>query len=545
MAEAEQLGQGRQAFARQQWKQAYRHLCAVDAQASLEPADLERLAVAAYLVGRDADATAMWRRAHHTLIDQGRPERAALCGFWLSLHSLLSGDGAQCAGWLARTQRLLVDHPGCAEQGYVHIVDGLRQLRRDPEAARASFEQAIALAERFGDNDLLALGLVSRGQALIHRERVAEGVSQLDEAMVTIAAGDGSPILAGILYCAVILTCQRIFDLERCKQWTLALGQWCADQPDLVQFRGQCLVHRSEILQLQGAWPEAIDEATRACELNAERDPRAAGRAFYQRGELERLCGHLERADQMYREAARSGTEPQPGLALLRLAQGDADAAEAAIRRAFSEASHAQGPGRATSRLALLGAYVDIMLAVGDRGAARAGADELATIAAAIDSSFLRARANLAVGSVLLAEGDPQAALAALREAWTLWQQLEAPYESAQVRVLIGRACQSLGDEDTARSHRDAAALAFQRLGAAPALAELELKPARGSQDALTAREVEVLALVAAGRSNRQIAAELHISEHTVARHLSNIFTKLDVTSRTAAVMSAVERGLL
>lgn len=543
------LERGRQAFAGREWKEAYRQLSAADANLPLEPADLECLAQAAYLIGSDTEATALFRRAHHVLIDKGQPERAARWGFWLSLNALLRGDAAQSSGWLARTQRLLRDRPECAEQGYVGLLSGLRQMGRgDAEGARAHFEQAISLADRFEDADLLAFGLLSRGQALIQVQRVAEGVAQLDEAMITVATGEISPMVAGIVYCAVILTCQRIFDLRRCKEWTQALNEWCAGQPDLVPYRGECLVHRSEILQLQGEWSDAMSEAKRAIESYSERNEKSAGRAFYQRAELHRLRGEFELAGEMYREAGRRGTEPQPGLSLLRLAQGDVDAAKAAISRVVSEASHRQGPGGGTARPNVLRAYVEIMLVAGELEIAKAAAAELEALAAGMDAPFLRASSTQATGVALLAQGDAQAALAVLRDAWAAWQQLEAPYESAQVRVLIGRACQRLGDEETARSHYDAAARTFEQLGAAPALAELEKAvetPDAACESQLSSRELQVLRLVATGQSNREIAARLFISEHTVAGHLSNIFNKLGVPSRTAATAYAFERGLL
>ncbi|HEX6318247.1 MAG TPA: response regulator transcription factor [Burkholderiales bacterium] len=542
------LERGRQAFASREWKEAYRQLSAADANLPLEPADLECLAQAAYLIGSDTEATALFTRAHHVLIDKRQPERAARWGFWLSFNALLRGDAAQSTGWLARIQRLVRDCPECAEQGYVGLLSGLRQMGQgDAEGARAHFEEVISLADRFEDPDLLAFGLLSRGQALIQLQRVAEGVPQLDEAMITVATGEVSPMVAGIVYCAVILTCQRIFDLRRCKEWTQALSEWCAAQPDLVPYRGECLVYRSEILQLQGEWSDAISEVKRAIESYSDRDENSAGRAFYQRAELHRLRGEFELAEEMYREAGRRGTEPQPGLSLLRLAQGDVDAAKAAIRRVVSEASHRQGPGGGTARPKVLRAYVEIMIASDEIEIAKAAAAELEALAAGMDAQFLRASSAQAAGAVLLAQGNAQAALAILRDAWTAWQQLEAPYESAQVRVLIGRACQSLGDEETARSHYDAAARTFERLGAATALAELE-KPVEtpdAGESQLSSRELEVLRLVATGRSNREIAARLFISEHTVARHLSNIFSKLGVASRTAATAFAFERGLL
>ncbi|MEX0732389.1 MAG: LuxR C-terminal-related transcriptional regulator [Aquisalimonadaceae bacterium] len=550
MASTPAIIEGREAFARQEWRDAYARFSAADREQPLEPADLEWFATAAYLVGEDAHATAIWTRAHHQLIDQGHVERAARCGFWLSLSLLLGGEMARSTGWLARSQRLLKDRENaCGEQGYGLIVTGLLAMGKGAtESAGASFEQAIALAEQFGDLDLLALGLLGRGQSLIQSHKSAEGVTRLDEAMVAVTAGDVSPVLTGIIYCAVILTCQRIFDLPRAREWTTQLDAWCASQPDLVPYRGQCLVHRSEILQWKGDWPEALAEVVNARDhLSARAEP-VVGRACYQQGELHRLRGEFAQANEMYREAGRNGCEPQPGVSLLLLAEGKPDAAASAIRGIADSAGSLQGPGAGSSRLKLLGPYVEILIATGDLETARAAADELTRIAAAFDAPFLLATSAQATGAVLFAEGKMKAALALLREAWTIWQQLAMPYESARVRVLIGRVCQRLGDHETVRMHFDAAHAVFERLGAAPDLVELErLMAARdaGPSSALTDREQEVLLLVASGETNRQIATALGISEHTVARHLSNIFDKLGVTSRTAASAFAHKHKLV
>jgi len=415
MTLADALAQGRESYGRQVWADAYAQLASADHRTPLELEDLERLATAAYLVSRDDESVDAWARAYHGWTRLGDAARAARCAFWLAFELVNKRELARGGGWVDRAQRLLDDRDlDCVEQGRLPYLRALRSVfEGHASAAHTAFSEAVKIGERFRDPELTALARIGEGRCLIYLGEIAEGVALLDEAMVAVTAREVSPIAVGDLYCTVIDGCQEVFDPRRAREWTAALSHWCQSQPELVLYRGQCLVHRAEIMQLHGEWSDARDEVQRVLDRLAQQSgPLVEGAAWYLKAELHRLRGEFAEAEEAYRQANQLGREPQPGLARLRLAQAQTEAALAAIRRVLDEAEDR------VTRSRVLGSYVEIVLAGGDVSAARAAADELSQIAADFDAPLLHALSALSTGAVLLAEGDPRAALGELRRAW-------------------------------------------------------------------------------------------------------------------------------
>jgi DNA-binding CsgD family transcriptional regulator len=546
MQEVELVSRGREAFARRAWLDAFESLSRAERAAPLEPEELELLATSAYMLGRDADHVRALERAHHAYLDTGGIPRAVYCAYWIGHNMMLRGEAGPASGWFSRGQRLLErDGQDCAERGYLLIPELVAQaIAGEHEAGYTTATEVAEIGTRFGDQDLIAIGVHEQGHALVRMGHFEEGLRLVDEVMVTVTTGELSPIVAGLVYCNTIGFWQSVYELRRAREWTDALTRWCQQQPDMVAHTGVCLVHRAEIMQLQGAWEASLEEARRAGERFAEGvlNERVCAKAFYRQGEVHRLRGERSAAEESYREASRRGFEPQPGLALLRLAEGKRDVAASAMRRALNEAS------RVHARAALLPAYVEIMLAAGEVEEARGACRELESISSAHRSDMLRAMSAQAQGALALVEGESDRALAALREALRAWQELEAPYEVARVRVLVGLGCRATGDEDTAAWELDAARGVFDRLGAVPDVSRVDSLTAstqRAPAHGLTQRELQVLRLVAGGATNRSIAAELVLSERTIDRHVSNIFAKLGVSSRAAATAYAYEHDLV
>ncbi len=531
----EALLAAREAYERRDWVATYERLSDLGS-AALQAEDFARLAAAAYLTGRTNDCILALQRAHQAHLDDGSVPAAARCAFWLAQTLNSAGESAIAGGWLARMRRLLDDLPDdVVERGYLHVLVMFRHIAEGDFSAAAECGEAItAYGRRFGDPDLLAVGMSSEGRLALYRGRVAEGLTLLDEAMLGVAAGDVSTIFAGNVYCSMIEACQEISDFGRAAQWTMALTRWCAEQPGLVMFTGQCAVHRGQLMRIRGCYPEALQEFSLAARrYRAAGMPDAAGLAFAESGDVLRILGKFDAAQDAYDEARKHGHEPQPGLALLWQARGRTGAAKTAIRRLLAERPDDVG------RSQLLPSAVQILLAADDIDGAGQVGDELARIAADFGCAALSAMADYAVGSVLLARDDYADAIPKLRDAVRKWAQAEAPYEVARCGVLIGRALRGIGDEDSANAEFATARAVFDQVGAVPAGREAGALLGASTPGGLTTREIEVLRLVAAGKTNPEIASALVLSEKTVARHLSNIFAKLEVGSRTAAAAFA------
>lgn len=540
MGVVDTLVRAREAFDRHDWLAAYEGLSTAGDDALLA-ADFADLAAAAFLVGRHNDCLRALDRAHHAHLAAGDVAAAVRAAFWMAATLLDRGESAVAGGWLSRAERLLDGIDGDpVERGYLAYA----RLQRAVLSGR--FEEALVAApavtdygRRYDDADLVAAGLVSEGRLAIYTARVREGVALLDEAMTGVLAGEVSPIFAGNVYCTAIEGCQEISDYGRVAEWTEALSTWSSAQPGLLPFTGQCALHRGQVMRVRGALRQAVDELTLAVDRYVATGwlP-PAGIALAELGEVQRILGDLDAARAAVMRSVEVGYDPQPLQALIALDDGRPDAAATSVRRLLAE------PGDPIHRSRLLPGAIEVLLAVGDLDAAAPVVTELGELAATIGTPSLTAMADRAAGALELVRDQPERAVPPLRRAVHAFVELDFPYEAARARVQLGRSLGLLGDDEAAGAQLEAARRVFADLGAAPALRECHGPEPGGRPAGLTAREAEVLGLVAEGLSNPQIARRLVLSEKTVARHLSNIFGKLGVASRTAAAAYAFDHGI-
>ena len=524
----------REAFDRRDWRSAYDAFRACE---ELSADDHDALAESAHWLGLPDQVIDSYSEAYRLHVEAGSGRRAALSAFMLAIYLRLRGDGAEADGWLARAQRLLTAEAEGAEHGYPLYLGIARLMGSDLEAAAESARRMQDLGRRFGDDSLVALGVLFEGRVLVKQARVEEGLALLDEAMLAALSDRLKPMWTGAIYCGLLDACHELVDLRRAREWTEATRRWCSPLPVASLYPGICRVHSAELLHVGGAWQQAEAEALDACRDMAGIDVFVVAAGYYEVGEIRRRRGDLTGAEEAYTRAHEVGRDPQPGWALLRLAQGRVDAASSSIAATLAAFS-----GSRLERAPLLAAQVEIAKAAGDLDLAEAAACEVAEIAEAFESAALRAEGHRCRGGVALARGRAVEALANLRLAFELWHELDVPYEAARTRVLLADAYQALDDMDAATRERAAARSSFERLGAVADRRALD--DAAAPPYELTAREIDVLELVAAGLTNPQIAASLYISRKTAEHHVSNILVKLGVSSRTEAATAAVRLGL-
>jgi DNA-binding CsgD family transcriptional regulator len=510
---------------------------------TLAASELDELAEALFWLDDPRASTRTWHRAYAAHVLGGDDDRAAMAAWRAFYDHFLIGEHAIAAGWLRRVHRHVAADGQRPVAGYLAVAEADRcDAEGRPDVALRETGRAVDIGRRTGDRDLTALALSSRGRLLIARGQVPEGVALLDEAMASVIAGELTALFTGWVFCSALDACHGLADLRRATEWTDAALRWCDTLREGALFPGLCRVHRVELACLRGAWGDAENQVVRACEELLAHDPRYAGEAHYLAGELRRLRGDLDGAEAAYLRAHELGRSPQPGLALVRLEQGEVDAARHALRNASRP-----GPATPLPRARLLAAMVDAELAAGDPDAAEDAARALEVLADTTGSAYLDSLAAESRGAVALQRGEVAAAFGPLRAAYERHATAGLRFEAARVQVRLGVASRLAGDAEGARLELTAARATFERLGASIEArnAAALLGAPRTRVGGLTDREVEVLQLVALGHTNRRIGTELQISEHTVARHLSNIRLKLGVPSRAAATAFAVANHLV
>ena len=533
------LAEARRAHAEQNWPEAY-DLLRRHAVEDLGAEDRSALADAAWWLGKLDESIVARELAYEARAEAGDDLAAALEAFALSLALGDKGEDARASGWRARAYRLTKDDPESLAAGYLLSMEATAAFHAGaPDECIEKAAATIAIGRKNHDDTLVAWATHVEGLGLVKRGDVDKGWERLDESMVAVTSQKLKPMWAGLMHCGMLVACEEYGEPRRGWQWVEATERWLGTVPGAVLYPGVCRIHKVRIMQLRGTWPEAEAEARDACADLLGVHTFSAARGYYEIAEIKRLTGDYDAAHELYKQAHALGCDPQPGLERLRLAQGRTDAAVAGLRRALGEMTDP------LLRAALLPHQTDVALAAGDLDAATRAATELQELADKYRSPIMVASAAAARGAVSLAAGDANAALARLRLAIATWMRLDCAYEAARARALAADALTLLGDEDGAELEVAAALEVFENLGAEPDARAVRSRRA-GSEPAngLSGREVEVLRLVAAGRSNKDIASALFISENTVARHVQNIFAKLGVASRSAATAAALKQGL-
>ncbi|WP_020386066.1 helix-turn-helix transcriptional regulator [Kribbella catacumbae] len=533
------LARARELHHASRWAEACTEYAAADAEEPLCVEDLQAFAEAAQVSARGDEAVALLHRVFEQRVSADELEDAAQVAFWLWWVLLNTNEVVQASGWLKQTSRIL--GPELAGSLWLRIPEAMFQAATGNRSRAGELLRAIVDE---GQGEVVPWALCMWGQTLIEDGRLEDGLDRLEEAMAILRNQGLSPRVTPWIYCAAVRGCCVARDFARARDWNRSMARWLDSLSSVGgAYLGNCRIYRSRLMSLNGAWPDAVDEIAAVCADLDGYTGWVCGHAFYQLGEVRRLRGEWDAAEGAYRRAAEHGCPTQPGLALLRLGEGELDAASAGVRRALTEVA------ATPDRLDLLKAAVTIYLEQGDIEAARVAVTEFEELTEDLTMPVIDAERCAVRGALSLSEGDPVGALPLLRRAVATWQDQDAPHERAQVNVLIGQACRALADQDGARLEFSAARETFERLGARPDLARLDriiaATDAGAGTSGLTPREIEVLCLIARGKANRAIANELHLSERTVHRHVSNIFTKLDVDSRTAAVAYGIRHGIV
>ncbi len=535
----------RDAYQRGAWADATDLFLGADTETGLEIDDLDALVWAAGISARDREMLAALERVHAHHADRGDHEECARASFWSGLRNMMIGEVGLGSGWLQRAAKHAEQTPpDCVQRGYLLLPQVfMHRGKGDYEAAVEVADAAIAIGEKAGEPDLIAFAGSVKGGVLFRLGRISEGYLPIDEAMVLASSKRLSPLVCGVVYCEILSSCCRVLEMVRAREWTAVLDDWCRRNPQAKAFNGVCQVHRAEVLQLEGNWNEAFAEAERAGDgLQGTAEQTALATAAYRRGEILRLRGDFAASEEEYRLAGEIAIDPQPGLALLRLAQDRPDEAAAMIRRDLETA------GDLSRKTALLPAAIEIFIACGNLEIAASLCGEMSGLAERFGTEILARVSDQARGSLALARGEFGDAVTALTRARRYWSEFGAPYLVARLRVAIAQGCAELGDAESAELELAAAEKLFRALGAEPDLARIRaLRTGKAGREAgaLTEREREVLRMMADGGSNREIAAELGLSPKTVNRHAENIFDKLGVSSRTAAVAKALKAGAI
>ena len=455
------LEAGRDAIARHAWREGYDLLREAEKSEALGADDLERLAEAAWWTGRLDDCITARERAHALFLETGEPRSAARVAIQVANDYFAKRAHATGAGWFNRAQRLLEAEGDCAEQGWLFFMQGMSATQMgDYDSAIAAARGMNDVGTRYGNLDLQAFALMLEGSARVAKGDVDAGLALLDEATVAAVSGEIGPYASGIIYCVSITATAKLADYQRAGEWTEASRRWCERQ-SISGFPGVCRVHRAEIMRLRGSWAEAESEARRATTELANFNLEYAGEGFYEIGEIRLRMGDLEEARDAFRQAHELGRDPQPGLAVLQLAEGNAALAVTSIKRSLDDPALDR-----LRRCRLLSPLVSMAIAAGDLDTARDAAAQTAEIAEDYGSSVLKACALLAAGEVKLAEGDAGAAIRSIQDSWRLWNSADLPYEAARARMVLGVALRATGDEDGARLELQAARAGFEKLGA-------------------------------------------------------------------------------